>query len=317
MRTKAAKFLCALGIVTLLLPSLLRAQTASVTLAGKVTDSSGKPIASAAIAVKNVATGESTQAQSDASGLYAVPNLAAGAYTVAVSASGFSTATANATLAGGKQQTVDLVLTPAADGQAAAPGSSPANLPNAPSSSTTPSLGDLGFSAQQTQSNPQLQALLEKRTNMLKIHQRLGLITVIPLAATLVTGPGAKIKGKNGQILRVPSSASLDLHAAIGGVATGMYFATAYYAMFAPRVPGSTEKRGAIRFHEAMAFIHGPGMILTPILGIMAFKQENAGEKVHGIAAAHGPVADVTALAYGAAIISVSWPIHLKFWETK
>ena len=36
-----------------------------------------------------------------------------------------------------------------------------------------------------------------------------------------------------------------------------------------------------IRFHEALAWIHGPGMILTPVLGAMAYKQENAGEKVH------------------------------------
>ena len=60
------------------------------------------------------------------------------------------------------------------------------------------------------------------------------------------------------------------------------------------------------RFHEAMAWIHGPGMILTPILGAMAFSQKNNGEKVHGIAAAHGPVAIVTAGAFGAALLSVS-----------
>ena len=56
-------------------------------------------------------------------------------------------------------------------------------------------------------------------------------------------------------------------------------------------------------------------MILTGILGIMAYRQENAGEKVHGIASAHGTVAYVTAAAYGASILSVSWPIHLKFWR--
>jgi hypothetical protein len=36
-------------------------------------------------------------------------------------------------------------------------------------------------------------------------------------------------------------------------------------------------------------------MILTPILGALAYEQNNKGEKVHGIAAAHGPVAIVTA----------------------
>ena len=73
------------------------------------------------------------------------------------------------------------------------------------------------------------------------------------------------------------------------------------------------KRRGAIRWHEALAFIHGPGMIATPILGAMAYKQENAGEKVHGIASAHGAVAWTTVAAYGVSIIAVSWPIHLKF----
>jgi hypothetical protein len=175
-----------------------------------------------------------------------------------------------------------------------------------------PSLGDLGFDPQQTQANPQLQALLNKRTEMLKIHQRLGELTLIPMAATLITGPLAKAKGKQGQTITEPSQANLDFHAALGGVTAAMYFTTASYAIFAPKIPGS-KRRGAIRWHEALAFIHGPGMIATPILGAMAFKQEQAGERVHGIAAAHGAVAWATVSAYGAAIVAVSWPIKLKF----
>jgi hypothetical protein len=175
-----------------------------------------------------------------------------------------------------------------------------------------PSLDDLGFTPQQTQANAQMQALLDKRTHMLKVHQRLGLFTTIPMAATLITGPMAKAKGKEGQSITEPSTANLDFHAALGGVTAGMYFATAYYAIRAPKVPG-VKPRGAIRLHRALVFIHGPGMIATPILGAMAYKQESAGEKVHGIAAAHGAVAWTTMSAYGASIIAVSWPIKLKF----
>jgi hypothetical protein len=140
--------------------------------------------------------------------------------------------------------------------------------------------------------------LLDKRTHMLKIHQRMGLITTIPLIATVVTSLGAGGKST--------SAASRDLHVALGGVTGDLYFITAYYAIRAPRVPG-TESRGPIRFHKAMAWIHGPGMILTPILGAMAFNQKSNGEKVHGIASAHGPVAIVTAGAFGAALVSVSF----------
>jgi hypothetical protein len=125
----------------------------------------------------------------------------------------------------------------------------------------------------------------------------MGLITTIPLIATVATSLNAG--GKN------TSTASRDLHAALGGLTGDLYGITAYYAIRAPRVPG-TETRGPIRFHKAMAWIHGPGMILTPILGIMAFDQKSNGEKVHGIAQAHGPVAIVTAGAFGAALLSVS-----------
>ncbi len=175
-----------------------------------------------------------------------------------------------------------------------------------------PSLGDLGFTPEQTKPNAQLQAMLDKRTHMLKIHQRLGLITTIPLAATLITGPMAKAKGRNGQTITEPTQANLDFHAALGGATTALYFSTAYFAIFAPKVPG-VQRRGAIRLHRALEFVHGPGMIATPLLGAMAFKQEQAGEKVHGIASAHGTVAWATAIAYGAAILSVSWPIRVHF----
>jgi hypothetical protein len=172
------------------------------------------------------------------------------------------------------------------------------DLPNAPSNSKTePSLEDLGFSPSQAQGDARQQALLDKRTHMLKIHQRLGLITAIPLIATVATSLNAG--GKN------TSTVSRDLHTALGGLTGDLYFMTAYYAIRAPRVPG-TETRGPIRFHKAMAWIHGPGMIATPILGIIAFDQKNRGEKIHGIAQAHAPVAIVTAGAFGAALLSVS-----------
>jgi hypothetical protein len=186
------------------------------------------------------------------------------------------------------------------------------NPPEQRPSGGTPTLGDLGFTPEQTKPDAKLQALLDKRTHMLKVHQRLGIITTIPMAAALITGPMAKAKGRNGQTVTEPTQANLDFHAALGGATTALYVSTAYFAIFAPKVPG-VQRRGAIRLHRALAFVHGTGMIATPILGAMAFKQEQAGEKVHGIASAHGTVAWATAIAYGTAIISVSWPIKVHF----
>jgi len=173
-----------------------------------------------------------------------------------------------------------------------------ANLPSAPSpSKTEPSLEDLGFSASESQANARQQALLDKRTHMLKIHQRMGLITTVPMIASVVTSLNAGGKSEG--------TASRDLHVALGALTGDLYGITAYYAIRAPRIAG-TETKGPIKVHKILAWIHGPGMIATPILGAMAFSQKNNGEKVHGIASAHGPVAIVTAGAFGAALLAVS-----------
>ena len=59
---------------------------------------------------------------------------------------------------------------------------------NKPASPTAPTLGDLGFPMEQTKGSAAEQARRDKRSHMLKIHQRLGLITTIPLATILSSG---------------------------------------------------------------------------------------------------------------------------------
>ncbi|HEY6338770.1 MAG TPA: carboxypeptidase-like regulatory domain-containing protein [Candidatus Sulfotelmatobacter sp.] len=304
MKLKARKvvFRAGLACVLVLYSGTLRAQDAIASVSGTVTDASGKVVAGAKVSIKSVSTGQTTDTQTDSAGLYTISRLAAGDYDVSVAAAGFDTNTARITVSAGANQTSYVTLKaaqPPAPAASSAPSPSPSdNLPNAPSSGKTePSLQDLGFPAAETQGNLKEQALLDKRTHMLKIHQRMGLITAIPLVASVVTSLGAGGKST--------STTSRDLHVALGGVTGDLYCITAYYAIRAPRVPG-TKTRGPIRVHKALAWIHGPGMILTPILGTLAFNQKSNGEKVHGIAAAHGPVAIVTAGAYGAALLAVS-----------
>jgi hypothetical protein len=176
-----------------------------------------------------------------------------------------------------------------------------------PPDSTGPSLGDLGLTPAETEGSAAHQALLDKRTHMLKVHQRLGLITVIPVAAACISSIGAPPGHGN-----YGNTTSRDIHVGLGAAAVAMYSATAYYAIRAPR-DSKEPARGGIKWHKYLIYIHAPGMILTPILGAMAYNQINSGQKVHGIASAHGGVATATAISYGAAIIAVSWPIHLKF----
>jgi hypothetical protein len=87
------------------------AQKYTGTITGVITDSQGAVVASASVAVTNPATGASRTATSNSSGVYVVPELEVGTYTVKITAAGFkeyvakdvelntsSTATLNATL---------------------------------------------------------------------------------------------------------------------------------------------------------------------------------------------------------------------------
>ena len=252
----------------------LRAQAAGAVLSGTIM-ASGTAVANAKVTAKNNASGQTAEAQTDSAGLYTLSDLAPGDYTISVTAEGFGAQTANVTMAAGSPQKLDVTL-PAAG---------------------APSLKDLGFAPEQSQGSAQDQARLDKRSHMLKIHQRLGLITAAPLLATVLTASGAA--GRHG------TASGRDLHATLGSITAGMYFTTAYFSVFAPKVPG-TPTRGPIRLHRFLAWIHGPGMILTPALGALAFEQRSKGERIHGIASAHGIVAGTTAVAYGLAILSVS-----------
>lgn len=304
-----------IAIVLFLTPHAVRAQTFA-SISGIVKDSAGKLVSDAQVSLKDVDTAQSTEIKTNSAGAYTEANLIPGMYTVSAAAEGLDAQTSNVTLTAAEGARADFVLSAQTQQQQTPPNQLPAApQPNPPANNAnTPSLQDLGFGATQTQGSAREQALLNKRTHMLKVHQTLGLITAIPMAATLITGPQAKAKGKHGEPITEPTSANLDFHMALGGLTTGLYFTTAYYAIFAPKIPG-VKPKGAIRLHRDLEWVHGPGMIITPILGIMAYKQENAGEKVHGIASAHGAAGYITAAAYGASIVAVSWPIHWKFWE--
>lgn len=275
MRCGAAKW--GLVLFVLLFTGALLAQTAS--LSGTVKDNQGHAVSNATISLKNATTGQSIDFKTGSDGTYTARNLVPGDYEVSIVAPGFDTDHQKITLGTGVSQPLNIVLTPSL------------------------SLQSLGFPSSATASNPEEQARLDRRSHMLKVHQKLGLITTVPLVATVLTGNLAG--GHN------TSSTGRDLHAALGSVTAGLYFTSAYYAMFAPKIPG-TQAEGNIRLHKWLAWIHGPGMILTPILGAMAFQQKSNGEHVHGIASAHMPVAIITTGAYGAAILSVTLRTHRR-----
>jgi hypothetical protein len=271
------------GVVTvclfaILAPFLMAQAGGTGVLAGKVTDASGAPVSSVKVTAVNADNGQTRTITTGADGAYSFGALPPGNYRVKFEATGFPTLEVPTTAVPEfGRATLDEKLQPEQK-----PGE--------------PSLGDLGFTPDQTSGSAAAQARLDKRSHMLKIHQRLGLITLAPLAATLILSSGAA--GRNS------TASGREIHAAVGTVTAGMYLTTASFAIFAPKIPG-TKTRGPIRVHKALAWIHGPGMILTPILGALAYDQRSRGEKVHGIASAHGAVGAVTGIAYGAAMLSV------------
>lgn len=87
------------------------AQVAGATLSGTVTDASGAVVPQAQISIKNVGTGISTVAPTNADGLYSVPNLLPGSYDVTVSAHGFKTEVRSGiNLTVGAQQVLNIAL---------------------------------------------------------------------------------------------------------------------------------------------------------------------------------------------------------------
>jgi hypothetical protein len=106
--------LCAVLIAILSFGSTrATAQVAGATLSGLITDSSGAGIASAAVSVKNIGTGETHETHTNGNGFYSVPNLLPGKYEATVSAQGFSTVVQkDVTLTVGAQQALNLSLQP-------------------------------------------------------------------------------------------------------------------------------------------------------------------------------------------------------------
>ncbi len=246
-------------------------------VAGTITVVSGAPVAKATVIVRNLATNQSVTTTTTAAGAYSVADLPPGEYEVKVSAEGLEPKTVKVSVGAAAAQVVDVTLAPA----------TPPAL----------SLTDLGFSPQQLTGSPEEQARLDRRSHMLKIHQRLGLYTTVPLAATVVASlfAGGRQESRTGR----------NVHAALGGVTEGMYWTAASFAIFAPKVPGSRSS-GGTRVHKMLAWVHGAGMVLTPLLGAMAYHQLSQGQRVHGIASYHGAAGVVTLGAYAAAIMSVS-----------
>ncbi len=90
---------------------VLRAQEFRATIAGRVTDASGALIAGAKVDATNQATHQMASTVTDTAGIYTIPLLQPGTYTVSASASGFKNyVRANTVLNTGDRTGVDIQM---------------------------------------------------------------------------------------------------------------------------------------------------------------------------------------------------------------
>ena len=98
------------AILTLATAGAIWAQVETGQISGTVTDPSGAVVANAAIKAVNTATGGQRDTSSNASGVYALPNLEPGAYDLTVTAAGFSSVKQHITLSVGQRLGSDIKL---------------------------------------------------------------------------------------------------------------------------------------------------------------------------------------------------------------
>ena len=145
MKSNTATLVFAVAIAFCLFSLDSSAQTPGLTpMQGVITSAnSRRPVESARISARNTATGATLTTVTGADGKYVLSAVTPGDYGITVDAAGFTTKTFSITVNTRGAHTFDFSL---------------AELPSAPSANpAAPSLNDLGFSAEQTQANPQLQ----------------------------------------------------------------------------------------------------------------------------------------------------------------
>ncbi len=111
----SSKFFLIFTLV-LCLAGLTLAQTDTARLIGTITDPTGAVVPNAAVTVTNTGTGRTVTAETGGSGEYAINALTAGKYHINVTASGFTTESADFTLQVSQVQEISLKLAPGGTG---------------------------------------------------------------------------------------------------------------------------------------------------------------------------------------------------------
>ncbi|GAB6281984.1 MAG: hypothetical protein STSR0008_07280 [Ignavibacterium sp.] len=137
---------------------------------------------------------------------------------------------------------------------------------------------------------------LQKRRSMLNTHQKLGLLTWVLMAGSVVAG----------QLTINNYDRFKNVHTAFVGATILGYGATAYFSLFSP--PPLIRRKGehdTVHYHKLLAIIHAAGMIALPILANKIEPPENGVAFDKSNARAHQIAGYVTFTTFSAAILTV------------
>jgi hypothetical protein len=152
------------------------------------------------------------------------------------------------------------------------------------------SVEDLGFSGDEINSDPQYQKDLQTRSDMLQIHQTLGVITAIPMTTEFVLGIVTAGNVANG-------STNTGLHATLGIATTALYATTAMFAILAPK-PKGLKPSGNTQAHVDLVWIHAPLMVAVPLLGDMVNDRVQNHQPLGALGTVHGILAATLLISY-------------------
>ncbi len=159
-------------------------------------------------------------------------------------------------------------------------------------------VNDLGFTQTDLQSDLS-QKDLDTRSDMLHIHQILGLATEVSLLSTFVAGIVTANDVENG-------SKNTSLVSTLGWTTLALYGATASFEMFAPK-PKNKKQTGNTGIHVALSWIHLPLMILVPLTGDMLNDRIANKQPLGNLGTVHGVLATALLLTYTSSLLVITF----------
>ncbi len=180
-----------------------------------------------------------------------------------------------------------------------------------PEASTNEKKAELNWFNLRIPENEYNSNLQDQRIFKLKAHKHMANATLLLATGTFVSAILAKKEIDKNRAARQGLShrddaKELNLHMALAGATLISYYTTAYFSITAPKSESMIDTEN-VKWHKRFSYIHFPGMIMAPILGVMAYQDYKNAKNPSGIAKLHRPIMSLTSLALLGAVISINF----------